>query len=107
MGWIKALAIGLAVLVVLSMFSAILHLLWLAIVAIAIGAIVAVVLKARARLRAGREEKAKKVRADQPQAMVEQRQLDARPQAVQRRHDAVRAQQDVEDELARLKREME
>ena len=46
MGWIKALAIGIAVIVVFSMVSVLMHLAYLIIVAVAIGAIVAVVLKA-------------------------------------------------------------
>ena len=99
MGWIKALAIGVAVIVVFSMASVILHLAYLAIVAIAIGAVVAVVLKARARLRAGREQKARKVEADHAQARLTQRQIDSRAEAVKLR-------QDVEDELTRLKREI-
>lgn len=107
MGWIKALAIGVAVIVVIGMFSFLLHLVQLAIIAIAIGAIVAVVLKARAQLRGRREEKTRKVEADQTQAMLAQRQLDVRAQTVKSHQDAVRLQQDVDEELARLKREME
>ena len=60
---------------------------------------VAVVLKARARLRAGREEKAKRVETEQTRTAVTQRQLDVRATAVQQ-------QQDVEAELARLRKEI-
>src|SRR5260370_22879959 len=70
MGWIKALAIGVAVVIVFSMISVILHLAYLAIVAIAIGAIVALVFKARARLRAGRAPKTRKIEAEQAQATL-------------------------------------
>ncbi len=106
MGWIKALAIGVAVIVVFSMISVILHLAYLAIVAIAIGAVVALILKARGRLRAGREEKTRKIEAEQTQAALTQRQLDVRAQAVQHQQASARLNKDVEDELARLKREM-
>ncbi len=100
MGWIKALAIGVAVIVVLSMVSVIVHLAYLIILAVAIGAIVAVVLKARARLRAGREERARKIERKQAGTAITQRQFDvpATP---------VRQQPDVEAELARLRKEME
>lgn len=96
----QALAIGVAVILVFSVISAFMHLFYLAIVAIAIGAVVALVLKARARLRAGRAEKTRKVEAEQAQATLTQHQLEVRTKAVQHR-------QDVEDELARLKREIE
>ncbi len=107
MFWIKALAIGVAVIVVFSMFSFVWHLLSVAIWVIAIGLIVAVALKARSQLRGRREAKTKKIETEQAQAALEQRQLDVRSQTVQRQQDAVRLNQDVEDELARLKREME
>ena len=100
MGWIKALAIGAAVIVVISMVSVVLHLAQLIILAVAIGAAVALVLKARARLRAGQEKRAKKVESEQARSTITQRQVDGRAQAVQR-------QQDVEDELARLRSEIE
>ena len=57
MGWIKALAIGVAVILVFSVISAFMHLFYLAIVAIAIGAVVALVLqgtRAAARRAGGR-----------------------------------------------------
>ena len=100
MGWIKALAIGVAVILVFSMISVLMHVVYLAILAIAIGAVVALVFKARARLRAGQEAKTRKVEAEQAQATLAQHQLEVRTKAVQH-------QQDVEDELARLKREIE
>lgn len=99
MGWIKALAIGIAVIVVFSLVSVLMHVAHLIIVAVAIGAIVAVVLKARARLRAGREEKTRRVQAEQTRSALTQRQLDVRATAVQQ-------QQDVEAELARLRKEI-
>jgi len=107
MGWLKALAIGVAIIVVISMFGAIFHFVQLAIVAIAIGAIVAVALKARARLRAGKAQKARKVETDHAQAELAARQLDVRAQAASRQRDVARLNHDVEDELARLKRELE
>jgi hypothetical protein len=107
MGWLKALAIGVAIILVIGAISAVVHLLYLAIIAIAIGAIVVVALKARGRLQAGRSERTKKVEADHTQAELMARQLDVRAQAAQRQRDAARLNQDVEDELARLKRELE
>jgi hypothetical protein len=107
MGWLKALAIGVAVIVVISIVSAVMHLLVLAFWAIAIGAVVAVALKARSQLRGRRAGKTRKVEAEQTQTALDQRQLDVRPQAVQRQRDTARLNQDVEDELARLKRELE
>jgi|CZKT01.1.fsa_nt_gi hypothetical protein len=103
MGWIKALAIGVAVFVAIGIFSALLHLFYLIIVAIAVGAVVALVLKARARLRAGRQEKTKKVESGQAGAALAQRQLESRAQVSQ----ALQSQQDIEDELARLRSEIE
>ncbi len=100
MGWIKALAIGVAIVLVFSVVSAILHLLYLAILAIAIGAVVAIALRARSRWRASREVKSRERQAKVPQA----------PMALPRpepHHKAVQLQDDVEAELARLKREME
>ena len=100
MGWIKALAIGAAVIVVISMVSVVLHFAYLIILAVAIGAAVALVLKARARLRAGQDKRAKKVEAEQTRSTTSQRQLDVRAQAVQR-------QRVVGDELARLPQRIE
>jgi membrane protein implicated in regulation of membrane protease activity len=106
MGWLKALAIGVAVIVAIGMISAILHLVQLAIVAIAIGAVVALALKARSRLRAGRKEKTPAVEADRAQPELAAGHLDVRAQAASRQQEAARLNQDVEDELARLKREL-
>ena len=107
MFWIKALAIGVAVIVVFSMFSFVWHLLSAGHLGDRDRPIVAVALKARSQLRGRREAKTKKIETEQAQAALEQRQLDVRSQTVQRQQDAVRLNQDVEDELARLKREME
>src|SRR5260370_41838780 len=68
MGWIKALAIGVAVVIVFSMISVILHLAYLAIVAIAVEAIVSLVFKARAPPRAGRAAQPRKIEAEQAPA---------------------------------------
>jgi hypothetical protein len=100
MGWIKALAIGVAVFVAIGIFSTLWHLFNLIIVAAAIGAVVALVLKARSMLRSGRKERTKTVEAGPAQTTIAQRQLDSRAQALQ-------SQQDVEAELARLRSEIE
>ncbi len=107
--WIKALAIGVAVIVVLSVMSAVLHVLRLALLAVVIGAVVVAALKAREMLRGRREGREVKSGGRQPeasQASATPRQL-AAPAQVDARAKAVQLQDDVDAELARLKREME
>ncbi len=98
--WVKALAIGVGLLLVCSVISAILHLLYLAVLAIAIGAVVAIAIRARSRWRASREVKSSERQAKVPQAPMALPQPDPHERAVSL-HD------DVEAELARLRREME
>jgi hypothetical protein len=100
MRWIKILAIGVAVVLVLSVVSALLHLLYLAAIAVAIGAVVVLALRAQQRLRGRREVKSSERQIETPQPPAARPQLDATA-AAPRLHD------DVEAELARLKREME
>ena len=101
MGWIKALAIGVAVILVFSMISVFMHLAYLAIVAIAIGAVVALDAqgtRAAAR-RAGREDEEGRGRAGPGDVDT--------ASAGGTDEGGTAPAQDVEDELARLKREIE
>lgn len=98
--WIKALAIGVAVIVVFGVVSAFLRVFYLVMAAVVIGVIVAAALRAREKLRRGREVQASDRQAEAPQAPAAPPQLEARAKAAQ-------LQPDVEAELARLKRELQ
>jgi uncharacterized membrane protein YraQ (UPF0718 family) len=105
MGWIKALAIVVAVFLVFGVISTVWHFVYLAIIAAAIVAAIAGALKARAKLRA-----AKEARENRVEAKARARQAKAVPAAPRQADpsaDAMRRQQSVEDELVRLRNEMQ
>ncbi len=110
MRWIKVIVIVIGVIVVFGIISTLLHvLLWIG-VGIVIAALVAGALKARS-LTQGRQRQPTTGKQSEraAEAGPAQRQLDvpaAQPQ-LEVRAKAAQRQQDVEDELARLKREMQ
>lgn len=94
MRWIKVLAIAAAVLVVFSLVSFLVHLAYLVLVGVVIAVIVGTVVKISGRYRARQELKARK----RDSTAVQPRAAPPSP---------VRQEPDVEDELARLRREIE
>jgi hypothetical protein len=110
MRWIKVIAIVIGVIVVFGIISALMHaLLWIG-VGIVIAVLVGGALKARSLTRGGqRRPAAGKPGARAAEAAPARPELDvpaAQPQ-LEARAKAAQRQQDVEDELARLKREMQ
>jgi hypothetical protein len=112
MRWIKVIALAIGVIVVFSIISTLLHALFWIAVGVALAAVAVGVLRARSALRGRQGDRDSGSRAVPPAnaarshpqlgapATPAKWQLDAKA-------DAARRHQEVEEELARLKRELE
>jgi hypothetical protein len=110
MRWIKVIALVIGVIVVFSLISTLLHAVFWIAVGVAVAAVAVGVLRARNALR-GRQEgdrdsgpRATRSAPSHPQLGAQSNPAQWRPDA---KADTARLHQEVEDELARLKRELE
>ncbi|MGE5285713.1 MAG: hypothetical protein ACM3ML_00615 [Micromonosporaceae bacterium] len=111
MRWIKVIALAIGVIVVFSVLSTILHALFWIGVGVAVAAVAIGVLKARSAMRGGRQVTSHDSGTRSAPPTPSPRALDVQPKPTMRpldaTADAARRHQEVEEELARLKRELE
>jgi ABC-type transport system involved in cytochrome bd biosynthesis fused ATPase/permease subunit len=114
MRWVKVGLIAVGALIAFIVVQSVLHLLYLAFIALAIGVVIAVAVKARSQYRIAREHRAQ-LRQEKAERKPQARERSAghmtgtpawMPQDTVPSQDTVPPRHDVEDELARLKREM-
>lgn len=108
MRWVKVGLIAVGALIAFILIQSVLHLLYLAFIALVIGVVIAVAVKARSQYRIAREHRAqvRQEKAERTSQVQEHRTRQVTGTPARMPQGTVPPRHDVEDELARLKREM-